>query len=86
MRFACIGAARPATAGCRVPIAVWRPEDYAAGDELSWRVTAPGSYYLWNQDPHSNAPMVAVSYEFAGNRLRITYDSGAVIEAWYVVP
>ena len=77
---------------CNVPcnsavsVKVWDANEYTAGDELNWRVPQEGKYYLWNQDPRNNTPMIAISSELTGDRLRITYDSGAVLEAWYVVP
>jgi hypothetical protein len=67
-------------------VTVWKPDAYRSGDELSWRTTEDGTYYLWNQDMRTEASIPAFMNEFLGKRVRITYESGAVIEAWHVLP
>lgn len=67
-------------------VTVWKPDVYRSGDELSWRTAEDGTYYLWNEDVRTQASVPAFSNEFLGKRIRIVYESGAIIEAWYVVP
>ncbi len=70
-------------------VKVWQPQAYAAGDELSERVELEGKYYLWAQDVMKNGEDAvdrAMSDDFRGYKLRIFFDSGAVINTWYVVP
>jgi hypothetical protein len=67
-------------------VKVWQPGDYRVGEELSWRVDREGTYYLWNQDPRDDRSVEATTHWFVGNRTRIAFDSGAVIEAWYEIP
>jgi hypothetical protein len=67
-------------------VSVWKPEAYRAGDELSWRTEKDGTYYLWNQDVRTGESIPAFTNEFLGKRIRIVYESGAIIEAWHVLP
>jgi hypothetical protein len=67
-------------------VTVWKPDAYRSGDELSWRTTEDGTYYLWNQDVRTEASIPAFTNDFIGKRVRIMYESGAVIEAWHVLP
>jgi hypothetical protein len=67
-------------------VKVWQAADYRAGDELSWRVERDGTYYLWNQDARDERSLEATTHWFVGKRVRIAFESGAVIEAWYVMP
>jgi hypothetical protein len=67
-------------------VTVWAPQAYRSGDQLSWRTVEDGTYYLWNQDVQTEASIPAFANEFVGKRVRITYESGAVIEAWHVLP
>ena len=67
-------------------VKLWQPADYRVGDELTWRVDRDGTYYLWVQDPRDSHSLEASTHWFVGNRVRIALDSGAVLEAWYVVP
>ena len=67
-------------------IKVWQPADYRVGDELLWRADREGMYYLWNQDPRDDRSVEATTHWFVGNRTRIAFDSGAVIEVWYEIP
>ena len=69
-----------------VTITIWQPEVYRVGDDLSWRAVSEGWYYMWAEDLRTNAPATAVSDQIRGSKLRITFDSGAVIDAWYTVP
>jgi hypothetical protein len=77
---------------CGVPcntasdVKIWQPENYAAGEELSWRVEVGGQYYQWGQNVSTNRSETAVSDELRGTKLRITFDSGSVIDAWYTTP
>jgi hypothetical protein len=77
---------------CGVPcntaelVKAWGSAQYAAGDELSWRIDVAGDHYLWALDHRRDDASVIVSDEIVGNRLRITFDSGALFEAWYVTP
>lgn len=64
----------------------WYSEEYASGDELSWRVSAAGRYYLWAPDRNRNDAPVAVADELLGDKLRITFDTGCIVDAWYVIP
>jgi len=67
-------------------VKVWQAPDYRAGDELVWRGEREGTYYLWNQDSRDDRSLEATTHWFVGKRVRIAFESGAVIEAWYVVP
>jgi hypothetical protein len=67
-------------------VALWRPDGYRTGEELSFRTTEGGVYYLWNQDVRTQKSIPAFTNEFLGKRIRIVYESGAIIEAWYTVP
>jgi len=67
-------------------VKVWQAADYRVGDELSWRVEREGTYYLWNQDSREDRSLEATTHWFVGKRVRIAFESGAVIEAWYVLP
>lgn len=69
-----------------VTVKVWAPDAYRGGDELTWRVEEEATYYLWAQDVRGDTAVPATAYEFVGKRLRIYFDSSAVIEAWYVSP
>jgi hypothetical protein len=77
---------------CGVPcstttmVAFWFAHGYAAGDMLSRRVENGGTYYLWIRDDKRNEASAIVSDETAGSRLRMTFDSGAILEAWYEPP
>jgi hypothetical protein len=67
-------------------VTVWSPETYRTGDSLSWRTTEDGTYYVWNQDVRTGESIPAFTNEFLGKRVRIVYESGAIIEAWHVRP
>jgi hypothetical protein len=67
-------------------VKLWQPGDYRVGDELTWRADRDGTYYLWGQDPRDGRSLEVTTHWFVGNRTRIAFDSGAVIEAWYAVP
>ncbi len=70
-------------------IKVWQPQTYEAGDELSERVSQEGDYYIWSQivlKEGEDSVDRAVSDELRGDKLRITFESGTVIDAWYVMP
>jgi hypothetical protein len=77
---------------CGVPcntttlVAFWFSHGYAAGDVLTRSVDYGGTYYLWIRDHRTNEASAVLSDEVAGTRLRMTFDSGAVLEAWYVTP
>jgi hypothetical protein len=63
----------------------WSPIAYAAGEELVWRVPKPGRYYFFCRDPRM-AFSTIVKEERMADRLRMTFDSGSVFEAWFVLP
>ena len=67
-------------------VAMWKPDAYRSGEELSFKTTEPGIYYLWDQDVRSQKSIQAFANEFVGKRVRITFESGAIIEAWYTLP
>jgi hypothetical protein len=67
-------------------VKLWQPGDYRVGDELTWRADREGTYYLWAQDPRDGRSLEATTHWFVGNRTRIAFDSGAVIEVWYSLP
>jgi hypothetical protein len=69
-----------------VSVKVWEPDALRVGDQLSWRVEQDGTYYFWNEDSRDGSAKQATSHEFVGNRIRIGFDSGAAVEAWYVTP
>ncbi len=69
-----------------VTVKVWQPQTYAAGDELSERVELGGEYYLWAQNVVKDEVDRAVSDDLRGDKLRITFESGAVVDSWYVTP
>jgi hypothetical protein len=69
-----------------VTVKVWEPGEYKVGEELSWRADQDGTYYFWNQDARDQTSREITSHDFMGSRIRITFDSGAAIEAWYVRP
>jgi len=69
-----------------VTVKVWESAAYRVGDQLHWRVTQDGMYYFWNEDPRDGSAREATSHEFVGSRIRIGFDSGAAVEAWYVLP
>jgi hypothetical protein len=64
----------------------WQPGEYRTSDELTWRAEREGTYYLWMQDPRDGRSLEATTHWFIGNRTRIAFDSGAVIEVWYEAP
>lgn len=74
--------------GCKSAetVKLWQPGDYRVGDELTWRADREGTYYLWAQDPRDGRSLEATTHWFVGNRTRIAFDSGAVIEVWYSLP
>lgn len=65
---------------------LWQPADYRVGDELTWRADREAVYYLWVQDSRDGRSLEATTHWFVGNRTRIAFDSGAVIEVWYEAP
>ena len=67
-------------------VKLWQPSEYRVGDELTWTADRDGTYYLWAQDPRNGHSLEATSHWFVGNRTRIAFDSGAVIEVWYGAP
>ncbi len=73
-------------AGYRVVNNDHQPESYDVGDELRWPADKPGKYYPWNQDLRTEEASQALTWEIKGNALRLTFASGAVVEAWYVTP
>jgi hypothetical protein len=70
----------------RTLVAFWFSHGYAAGDVLSRSVEHGGTYYLWIRDHRTNEASAVLSDEVVGTRRRMTFDSGAVLEAWYVTP
>lgn len=69
-----------------VLVAFWFPNGYSAGDELTWKVNQPGVYYLGARDDKRKEASAIVSDERVDSWLRMTFDSGAILEAWYVLP
>ena len=67
-------------------VKVWAPETYTAGENLVWRVDLAGEYYMWAQDVRTSGAIRAASDEARGSKLRIVFDSGAVIDSWYTTP
>jgi hypothetical protein len=67
-------------------VKLWKPGDYRVGDELTWQADRDATYYLWAQDPRDGRSLEATTHWFVGNRTRIAFDSGAVIEVWYAGP
>jgi len=67
-------------------VRVWEPAAYAVGDELSWRVEQAGEYYLWSENLAKEEPSAIVSDSVVDGKLRMTFDTGAMLEAWYVAP
>jgi len=67
-------------------VRVWEPTAYAVGDELSWRVEEAGEYYLWSENLGNQEPSKIVSDSVVDGKLHMTFDTGAVLEAWYVTP
>jgi hypothetical protein len=63
--------------------AFWFAHGYSPGDVLVRRVEDGGTYYLWNRDDKRNEASAIVLDEVVGTLLRMTFDSGAVLEAWY---
>ena len=74
--------------GCKSAetVKLWPSGEYRVGDELTWKADRDGTYYLWAQDARSGRSLEATSHWFVGNRTRIAFESGAVIEAWYGPP
>jgi len=67
-------------------VKTWPADGYRAGDLLSWAAEEEGSYYFWAEDTRSAMSVTATMYEFKGRRIRIAFTSGALVEAWYVLP
>jgi hypothetical protein len=65
---------------------VWTTGDFRAGDELRWQADVTGRYYVWSRNSRSSAASHVIEDEIVGNRLRVTLESGAVYEVWYVTP
>jgi hypothetical protein len=74
----------PCTTAKRVE--VWEPASYRRGDVLTHQVTEPGEYYLWHQETHGGNPSPATGDKRRQNARRITFRSGAVVDAWYITP
>lgn len=77
---------------CDVPcssaptIVIWEPGSYRVGDELIWTVDRSGRYYLWSENTATDSASVVVSEEVVNGARRMSFDSGAQYEAWYVLP
>ncbi len=77
---------------CGVPcktatsVKTWQPDSFQAGELLSWGTDEEGSYYFWNQDTLAGASVPATAHEFIGKKIRIYFESGAMVEAWHVLP
>ena len=67
-------------------IQVWSPSTIAVGDELTWRVDVGARYYVWGEDTSTGNSVTIVTDEARGNKLRVTFATGVVLEAWYVTP
>jgi hypothetical protein len=67
-------------------IKVWPVDTFQAGDTLVWTVATPGEYYLWSENTRTSAASRVVAQRPVGSALRMTFDSGAEYEAWYVLP
>lgn len=67
-------------------VKTWPADGYRAGDLLSWAADEDGSYYFWAEDTRNATSVTATTYEFKGKRIRIAFTSGAIVEAWYVLP
>ncbi len=67
-------------------VKAWAPETYTAGENLVWRVELAGKYYLWTQDVRTSSAIRAASDEVRGGKLRVVFDSDAVIDSWYTTP
>ena len=69
-----------------VAVRIWQPHAYALGDVLIQRVDQQGRYYLWAQDIENDLIDASVSDTLRGDQLRIRFNSGTIIDAWYVAP
>lgn len=67
-------------------VRVWEPASFGSGDVLAQQVTQAGEYYLWHEETQSGNPSPATADERRQNAQRITFRSGAVVDAWYVTP
>lgn len=65
---------------------VWEPGDFRAGDELHWQADVTGRYYVWSRNDRTTAASHVIADEIVGNKLKVTLESGAVYEVWYVTP
>jgi hypothetical protein len=62
------------------------PETYTVGENVVWRVDVAGRYYMWAQDVRTSSSIRAASDEVRASKLRMVFDSGAVIDSWYTIP
>jgi hypothetical protein len=67
-------------------VEVWEPASFRSGDVLTHLVTEAGEYYLWHKERSSGNPSPATADKRRQNGRRITFKSGAVVDAWYVPP
>jgi hypothetical protein len=67
-------------------VRVWGRADSAVGDELSRRVEEAGEYYLSSENLAKEEPAAIVLDSVVDGKLLMTFDTGAVLEAWYVAP
>jgi hypothetical protein len=74
---------------CDVPcssafvIKVWSTTEAAVGVELMMRVDLAAVYYLWGEDTKGSGAVRIVGDERSTNKLRVTFASGLVVDAWY---
>jgi hypothetical protein len=63
----------------------WGPSTYGVGDEIVWTVSTAGRYYFFLRDP-TIAFQNVTREERVGNHLRMTFETGTVLEAWFIEP
>ena len=69
-----------------VNVKTWEAADYKAGDRLYWRADRDGEYYFWDREGKTGSASYASADEMVGEKLRISFASGTVLEVWYAAP
>jgi len=67
-------------------VAYWPPYSHEEGSELSAEGLVEGRYYMWARSLETESLIKPVADSLEDGRLRIEFESGAVIETWFAVP
>lgn len=66
-------------------VQTWQPGTFEAGRNLMSRPVEEGRYYLWSRTTDIEVDSI-ISSVLSDSIARITFESGMVLDAWYVTP